>query len=204
MTVAKWIGGVACIAAMACTALVMGVGDASAGLFGCRYGNAEQSFARWGDSADYVPIPGGNFESYYSGWSLSGGARIVGGNEPFYIRSTGDDRSLLLPPGSSALSPAVCLQVLTPTIRFVGSSSDSSAVRVTLYTRTLFGLLQIPTYGSMGVSSTWDASDVQPFLLQNVLGLLNLSGVNVYFRFTPVGDSTVQMDDVELDPFFMR
>lgn len=202
MTVAKRVAVLVVLVGVL-SALVLGVGKAQAGLLGCRYGEDATTFSAWGDYHDYVPVPGGNFESS-AGWKLSGGAQIVSGNEPFYLRSSADSHSLLLPPGSSAMSPAVCLQVLTPTIRFVGQASNASSVKVTLYTRTLLGLVQIPTYGSMKVASSWDASDVEQFLLQNVLGTLNLGGVNVYFKFTPVDGSTVQMDDLELDPFFMR
>ncbi|HET8607877.1 MAG TPA: hypothetical protein VFL66_12725 [Gaiellaceae bacterium] len=184
-------------------ALGLGAGSAHAGLLGCRYPAASQPFAQWGDDASYVPVPGGSFE-YSAGWKLSGGAQIVNGNEPFYLGSSGDSHSLLLPPGSSALSPAVCLQILTPTIRAVGSSSNGTGVAITLYTRTLLGLAVLPTAGWMGLGTSWDASTVEPFLLQNVLGLLNLNSANIYFRFTPVGDETVQLDDVYLDPFLAR
>jgi hypothetical protein len=182
-------------------ALTVGVGSADAGLFGCRYDDASQAFAQWGDRANYVPVDGGSFEGR-SSWSLSGGAQVVSGNEPFQLGSPSDSHSLLLPPGSSALTPGVCLTLLTPTLRFVGSSSDGSGVRVTMYTRTLLGLVQLPSQGTMALGTDWDASSTQKFLIQNVLGLLNLGRSNIYFRFTPVGGATVQMDDVYLDPFF--
>lgn len=190
-------------AASVLAALTIGTGSAEAGLFGCRYDDSGQRFAQWGDGADYVSIQNGAFESSY-GWRLSGGAQLVDENEPFYLGSKSDQRSLLLPPGGSALSPAVCLQLLTPTIRFVGRSSDASAVHVTLYTRTLFGLLQLPTYGEMDLSTDWDASSIHSFVLENVLGILSLTRTNVYFKFTPVGDATVQMDDLYLDPRLWR
>ena len=192
----------AAIAAGLCVvaALTVGAGSARAGLLGCSYPAASQPFSRWGDGASYVPVPGGTFEGA-GGWTLTGGARVVDGNEPFHLNSAGDSHSLLLPPGSAALSPAVCLQVLTPTIRAVGSASSGGGVAVTLYTRTLFGLAMLPTAGYLGLGTSWDASTVQPFLLQNVLGLLNLNAADIYFRFTPVGGGTVQLDDLYLDPF---
>src|SRR5581483_1344900 len=126
MTVAKRVA-VSALLVGVLWALVLGAGKAQAGLLGCRYGDDAKTFARWGDYSDYVPVPGGNFESN-AGWTLTGGARIVDGNEPFHLRSPSDNHSLLLPPGSSAMSPPVCLQVLTPTIRFVGQASGASAV----------------------------------------------------------------------------
>jgi hypothetical protein len=184
-------------------AFALGVGTAHAGLLGCNYGSETQAFSAWGDASQYVLVPGGSFEGRGTGgWSLSGGAKIVSGNEPFHLNGAGDSHSLLLPPGSSALTPGVCLFVLTPTLRFVGSASDGSGVHVTMYTRTLLGLVQLPSSADIGLDSSWGPSETQGFLLQNLLGLVNLGQSNIYFRFTPIGGATVQMDDVYLDPFF--
>jgi hypothetical protein len=200
--VARKLLALAAVAASALAALTLGVGNANAGLLGCNYPAASQSFAQWGDTSHYVPVPGGSFENGTSGWTLSGGAGIVGGNEPFYLGSSTDSHSLLLPPGSSAMTPAVCLTLLTPTLRFVGSSTDGSAVHVTMYTKTLLGLVRIPTATDLDLGTDWDASETAQFYLQNVLGLVNLGGQNIYFKFTPVGNATVQMDDVLLDPSY--
>ena len=197
---ARKLGVLTLLVAVA-TALSIGAGRADAGLFGCNLSGAKQVFAPWGDNAYYVPVAGGSFESS-AGWKLSGGAAIVSGNEPFHLGSASDSRSLLLPPGSSALTPGVCLGILTPTLRFVGSASDASGVRITMYTKTLLGLVQLPSSGFVSLGGSWNASETQEFLIQNVLGLLNLGQSNIYFRFTPVGGATVQMDDVYLDPFF--
>jgi hypothetical protein len=56
----------------------------------------------------------------------------------------------------------------------------------------------------MNLSTDWNPSEIQYFLLQNVLGLLNLDRSNIYFKFTPTGGATVQLDDVFLDPSFME
>jgi hypothetical protein len=190
---------VAALGASVLAALTLGVGSASAGVLGCNYGAGSEPFSQWGDYANYVPVQGGTFEGS-TGWTLTGGAAVVGENNPFHLASATDTRSLILPPGSSATTPGVCLGVVTPTLRFVGYSSNGSAVHVALYTRTLFGLVQIPTTGDMNLSTSWGPSEVQYFLLQNVLGLVNLNSANIYFRFTPIGSATVHMDDVFLDP----
>jgi hypothetical protein len=192
--------GTAAVLASVLAALTVGAGSAKAGLLGCNYPTAEQSFAPWGDYSKYVPVPGGSFESP-GGWTLSNGAKIVAGNEPFHLGDPTDSRSLVLPPGSSALTPGVCLYVLSPTLRFVGSASDGSGVKITMYTRTLFGLVQLPSSGYVELDSVWNPSSTQVFLVQNLLGLVNLAQANIYFRFTPVGGATVQMDDVLLDPY---
>jgi hypothetical protein len=198
--VARKLGVLTLLVAVA-AALSIGAGRADAGLFGCNFQGATKAFAPWGDNADYVPVPGGSFEGP-GGWKLAGGAAIVTGNDPFYLGSPSDSHSLLLPAGSSALTPGVCLGILTPTMRFVGSASDGSGVHVTMYTKTLLGLVQLPSSGDIDLAGDWDASETQTFLVQNVLGLLNLNSSNIYFRFTPIGRATVRMDDVYLDPFF--
>lgn len=194
----------AAVAAMVLAAAAFGAARADAGLLGCRYPQAQRTFAAWGDQGQYVPVPGGSFENGHAGWSFSGGAGIVGGNEPFYLGSTSDSHSLLLPPGSSATTPGVCLSILTPTIRFVGSSSDGSGVQVAISTKTLLGLVQIASFDLMSTGPVWDASSIQNFTLQNLLGLVNLGSSNIYFSFRPVGGATVQMDDLQLDPFLCR
>lgn len=199
---AKRIALAAAVGISVLAALTLGVGKAQAGLLGCNYGSETQPFAPWGDNSNYVLVPGGSFEGWGTGgWALSGGAKIVSGNEPFYLNSSSDSHSLLLPPGSSALTPGVCLFVLTPTLRFVGSASDASGVQVTIYTKTLLGLLQVANTATIPLGSSWSPSATQEFLLQNVLGLVNLGQANIYFRFTPIGGATVQMDDVYLDPY---
>lgn len=193
--------GVLTLVVAVAAALSIGAGRANAGLFGCNFSNETHAFSQWGDNAKYVPVAGGSFESP-AGWKLTGGAAIVAGNNPFYLGSPSDSHSLLLPPGSSAMTPGVCLGILSPTLRFVGSVSGGTGVHVTMYTQTLLGLVQLPSSADIALAPDWDASETQTFLIQNVLGLLNLNSANIFFRFTPVGGATVQMDDVYLDPFF--
>jgi hypothetical protein len=186
--------GVAMLAASS-----FGAARARAGLLGCGNQTFTQPFAAWGDWSKYAIAPGGTFEGT-TGWSLAGGAKVVSGNEPFFLHAGTDSRSLLLPPGSSATAPAVCLQTLSPAVRLVGSSSDGSAVRFATYTRTLFGLVPLGITGTIDLRPSWDASEKQSVLLQNVLSLTTLGTQNVIFRFSPAGTATVQIDDFFVDP----
>ena len=76
--------------------------------------------------------PDGGFEAGGQGWYLSGGAKVVAGNESFYLNDAGDSGSLSLPAGSSAVSPPVCMAIDTPSFRFVARNSGdpSSHLRV--------------------------------------------------------------------------
>ena len=46
-------------------------------------------FGAWGDQADYALAPGGDFESGAAGWTLTGGAAVAAGNQPFDIGAPG-------------------------------------------------------------------------------------------------------------------
>src|SRR5919197_77580 len=41
----------------------------------------ERPFLRWLDLFQYTLVPGGDFESNAAGWTLTGGAQVVSGNE---------------------------------------------------------------------------------------------------------------------------
>ena len=94
----KLLCGVVIVAALATTS------TAKAGLIGTGQASfcdptAAQVFAPWSDSSSYASLFNGGFESGSLGWGLSGGARVVSGNEPFYVESSHDSHSLLLPSG---------------------------------------------------------------------------------------------------------
>ncbi len=69
-----------------------------------------------GDSADYSLAPGGNFESGTAGWTLSGSAAIAAGNDSLGI--TSGSKSLRMPIGATATSPAFCIDETNPHFRF--------------------------------------------------------------------------------------
>ena len=94
----------------------------------CNPSALSQPFARWLDFADYELAPGGDFES--STWTLTGGAHLVAGSEPHATTGTLGSSSLSLPTGSSARSPATCVDAAYPTIRFFIAGRGSVAVNV--------------------------------------------------------------------------
>ena len=188
------------------TALALMVG-ASAGhaglglLSGCGYGPGQQEFAGWDDNSDYVLAPGGSFEGS-SPWKLAGGAQVVAGNEPFYLNSSSDSHSLVIPAGGSATSVPICLGILDPTLRLVGKSSDGSPVHVDVYANGVLGLVKLPDSADIDLSSSWNASSIQVLTLQNLLALTNLGTTSIVLRFSPTGSASVQMDDVYVDPIW--
>lgn len=94
----------------------------------CKDPSLEQPFGVLGDNRDYVLAPGGAFEDTTApGWTLEGGAAVVDTADPLAL-GIGDTNSLSLPAGSSAVSPAMCVDLNYPTMRFVGAQfTDKNA-----------------------------------------------------------------------------
>jgi len=163
-----------------------------------------EPFAPWGDDNTYVPVPGGTFEPGSPSWTLSGGARIVPGNESFNVSGPGS-HSLSLPAGSSATSPAACTGLDHPSARLFVRNTGSSSSRLNVYAtyQILLGLPVTINLGQLSGSSTWEpSSSLNMGLLDNLVGELTLSESTISFRFVPA-DSTGnwQIDDVYLDPW---
>jgi hypothetical protein len=153
----------------------------------------------YGDSANYATLFNGGFEAGSTGLVMSGGARVVSGNEPAYVsRHTGESHSLLLPAGCSAYSSTVCFAFGDWHLRFfaknVGSSSGALHVQV-IVPSLLRGLLTILDGGNVKAGGTWAPSPRLALALCNITSLLGTKAVA--FRFTPVGSGAAyQIDDV--------
>jgi hypothetical protein len=169
-----------------------------------------QPFAAWGDSAFYKLASNGGFENGAAGWTLAGGAQVVGGNEAFAVSGAGA-RSLALPGGSSATTAPMCVSLLSGKMRFFARNSGSSDARLRVrvlynggFGSLLGGLgstLGVADVGTITAGRTWRPSP-QIAMLGGTLPLLTTS---VQFRFQPVGASGAwQIDDVYLDPLKHR
>jgi hypothetical protein len=157
---------------------------------------ATQPFARFGDYRYYVLTPGGSFEAGSAAWKLSGGAKIVSGNETFYVRSKSDRYSLYLPAGSSATSPPMCFDTGDWTVRFF--SGGTGTVRVKIVVKSVLGVLSVLDGGSVSSGSTWRPSADVRLLLTNVCGRLATDSISP--RFVPANTAGIRIDDVYLDP----
>ena len=171
----------------------------------CAGQTESQPFAQFGDQNNYTLVPGGNFEGSATPWTLSGGAKVVTGNESYNVGGAGDSASLALPGGSSATSPFLCTDIYHPTARLFARNTGSSASRLNVYVTypTLIGLMTTAKVGTISATSSWQPTPVDSLGLNNLLATLNLLGkTEVSFRFSPA-DSTGNwsIDDVYLDPF---
>jgi hypothetical protein len=169
----------------------------------CSYSGGSQVFSRWGDQRDYVLAPEGGFEGGGAGWSLSGGAKVVAGNESYYLDGAGDSKSLSLPAGSSAVSPPICMEIDTPVFRLMdrNTGEPSSRLRVEAVF-SLLGLIHTDVVETLSGGSAWAPS--QP--ISTVLGLSTIVGTlipsSIEIRFRPLdAKGNWQIDDLYVDPF---
>ena len=162
-----------------------------------------QPFQRWSDSGSYFLAPGGAFEGTLTGWTAAGGAKIVAGNESYYVNSSKDKSSLYLPNGSKATSPSICVTTSTPDLRLfvLNTGSASATLNVNMTYTNNKGATSTVTVASLTGKSAWSPSP-QVLFLQNITPLLNSNGQTwVTFTFAPVGTSGHwQIDDFYVDP----
>ncbi len=156
----------------------------------CNGSALSRPFARWLDFAHYELAPGGDFES--STWTLTGGAKLVAGSEPYAATGTRGSFSLSLPAGSSAQSPPTCVDAAYPSIRFFIAGRGTVAVSV------VDGSAVIPA-GVAIAGLVWWPTPVMP-TSSPVLGALSGGTAQVSLRFTGLSGSP-RIDDVFIDPW---
>jgi hypothetical protein len=205
----NWRVGLAVLALAASAAIAGSMsGTASAGAMTTDCGTQlfEQPFLRWLDPVNYVLAPDGGFEAGASGWRLSGGAKVVSGNEPFRVRGVeADASSLSLPSGSSATTPPMCIGVDAVVARLFAANSGSmlSTLKVDVIHRNALGLTVVTPVAVLAGMPEWQPT--LPFsVLANVasLNVLLNRTTQVSLRFTPLGSASGwKIDDVYVDPY---
>lgn len=176
---------------------------AAAAAQACNYTGAEQVFQPWGDQHSYVLAPDGGFEAGGQGWALAGGATTVAGNESFNLNDPSDSHSLVLPAGSSATSPSICMSLDTPIFRLVARNSGDPSAELRVEARySLLGLLRTKTVSTVKAGSAWAPSQQMSTVLSlsTVVGTVIPSSIQI--RITPIGSGGQwRVDDLYIDPF---
>lgn len=192
----------AVVAALALTPAA-GAGPLVASAPSCDEQVLERPFARWLDPLGYSIVPGGTFEDGAAGWTLSK-AKVVDGNEPYYVHGAGETKALSLPRGSVATSPTVCAGIDKPVMRFFARSSGGLLSLSALYVDVLFetssGQVSSLPVGVVLPTTRWWPTLPLP-VLASLLPLLPGEQTPIAFRFRPVGGATWTIDDVYLDPW---
>ena len=166
-------------------------------------GTSSTAFAQWGDQDQYTLAPNGDFEAANfataSGWTLTGGAAQVAGNESFGVHAKTDSHSLSLPAGATATTPSICVNVYDPTIRLFATGGTGSSLAVSVIATLTNGTVVTLPLGKLSPGATWTPTPAIYFFA-NLLALRSANGTaNVQFRFTAAGTG-VKIDDLYLDP----
>jgi hypothetical protein len=159
-----------------------------------------QPFKPWFDSSYYKLVENGGFETNADGWALAGGAKIVAGNATQKVGSKTDDQSLLLPAGSSAVSPPVCVGLNEPTLRYFAKKNSGllSTLTVSVQVQLQLGVwITLPIGIDLG--GAWHPS-LPTLVVANLLPLLPPDMTAVRFKFAPLLGGSWQIDDVYVDP----
>ena len=165
----------------------------------CPTQDASQTFLPWSDPAWYVLAPNGGFEDGASGWTLSGGAAVQPGNEPYQVGGDGDQSSLALPDGAAAKTARICIDVAHPTIRLFAhdDGAPGSTLQISVLYRGPLGIWISLPIGAVNGDADW-APTAQIPVVVNLLTLLDDS--EAIFRFQADGGDW-SIDDVYVDPY---
>jgi hypothetical protein len=195
---------------VAAVAVALSAPAANADLIGGLLGNncptsGKQVFAPWNDFRSYYLAPNGGLENGSTGWSLSGGASVTSGNQPFFNSGT---HSLSLPSGSRALSPATCIGPYALSLRMFGSDVGGSDrgvhVRVLWY-GLLNKLLGASDYATFAAGGKWYPTDSVNSSGGFNLLLPLLGSTSARIEITPLGSGSAwKIDDVYVDPWASR
>ena len=148
-----------------------------------------------GDTNSYYGFANNGFEGGASGWTLSGGAYVGYGNEPWYVNGFGS-HSLVLPPGASASSPGFCINLLDPTVRMFARGTNGGDLKIQVVFHGLLGnTTGILNRSDEAGAGAWDATDPCASLLALPLGTAYAT-----IKLTSAS-GTFNVDDAEVDPW---
>jgi hypothetical protein len=194
------------LTAFICTGCLFATASAQAGLLVKTVGPCDgrptsKVFLPWLDVLNYTPIAGGSFEGSTAGWTATGGAAVVAGNETFNVGGRGQSRSLALPPGSSATTPSTCVGLDKPVLRFFARNTGDplSTLRVDVLFEDPSGTVRSLPAGLLVGGKQWNPT-LPVVVLASLLPLLPGQGTPVAFRFSPTGAGGWSIDDVYIDP----
>ena len=171
----------------------------------CGYGDASQVFSPWGDPSLYTLAPQGDLLPS-DDWTLDKESSVVVGADPY----SGAIQSLELEKGAEAASPAMCVNLDNPTIRFfardVGGNGKSNLKMDVLY-EDFDGHVKHLTIAKLRLQDEWTPTVIVPMYM-NVLALASPDGLTaVAFKFKAEGlqnDETLSISSLYVDPFSSR
>jgi hypothetical protein len=167
----------------------------------CGYGASSEAFLPWGDLASYSLAPDGDLATT-DDWTLTN-VSVDPAHDPY---SAAVGSLVLASNGSTAESPAACVNTGNPTLRFFlnhsGPRQDSSLDVYIVY-EGLDGKSHTLTLASLTVGDFWQPSLTIPIGV-NLLSAASVSGwTPVSFGFTTHGlvpGESYSVDGIYVDP----
>jgi hypothetical protein len=171
----------------------------------CGAAPSMQVFLPWGDGANYTLAPGGDLSST-DGWSLNKQAMVAPGGDPF----SGAQQSLQLTKGAEAATPAMCVNLDNPTIRFFTRDQGGNGkanLKVDVLYEDFDGHVKHLTVAKLKAGETWAPSMVVPMYM-NMLAQASATGMTaVAFKFKAEGlqkNETLSISSLYVDPYASR
>ena len=162
------------------------------------------AFASLGDTRDYVLAPGGSFEAKtLDGWQVERAKREAGGSS-LKLNDDGNKQSLKVPAGGSAVSPAMCVDLHYPTMRFMTKAQKNKGQ---LRVEVIYPDSNNPVFHEVGTVSAdandkWQATVDMPVYPER--GGAKAGMRRVALRFTSIADDNDsgdwRVDDLYVDP----
>jgi hypothetical protein len=158
------------------------------------------------DKRDYFVAPAGDFEdAAMPGWQLEGGANLTDGGSTHAVVGGAQRLSLSLPPGSSATSPEMCVDLNYPTFRFfatqLAEDTDAQLVVDVIYPALAKDNVREAKKFRLKAKDGWALSDdikLEPQRLGKQAGWRKIA---LRFRVKPgKKPADYRIDDVLIDP----
>ena len=166
----------------------------------------EQPFHAWADLEWYGLAPGANFPTSRtpSGWSLKNAVVVAGGNPH---RPWSSDYSLNIKPGGYAITPAFCIDQMSPYSRMFGYTTtpnpayaDGLKVELT-YTDSVTRKTVTKELATLTQQGSWNATETFPLVGGAVSPKWDSTGRSTAkYKFTAVNNTAWRIDDLFIDP----
>jgi hypothetical protein len=180
--------------------------ESAAGEQTCNAPNVFNPLLAFKDRRDYFVAPAGDFEDpSLPGWQLSGGAKVARGGSAHALIGDQQANSLSLPPGSSATSPEMCVDLNYPVFRFFAAQldpdTDSELVVDVIYPALARNNVREAKKFRLRAKDGWTLSDAIKLEPQRLGKRAGWRRIAVRFRVeSGKKAASYRVDDVLIDP----
>jgi hypothetical protein len=180
--------------------------ESAAGEQTCNAPNVFNPLLAFKDRRDYFVAPAGDFEDpSLPGWQLTGGAQVARGGSAHALIGDQQANSLSLPPGSSATSPEMCVDLNYPVFRFFAAQlnpdTDSELVVDVIYPALARNNVREAKKFRLKAKDGWTLSDAIKLEPQRLGKRAGWRRIAVRFRVeSGKKAASYRVDDVLIDP----